>query len=340
MTHEDHILRQAVLQRDARFDDLFVYAVHSTRIFCRPSCPSRKPKPDGFTCYPSATAAHTAGYRPCKRCRPDEAPDDSNDLRMACRTLDTNPDVTAAAHAAGCSVTQLARRFQNTLGITPRQYADAARLAGFRELLHNGRDVTTALYEAGYGSPSRVYESSSRKLGMTPRAYAAKGKGMTIRYTLFETPVGRVLLAATDKGICALRLGDDAATLEATLAEEFAAAQLIHDDTALAAMRQAFEDFLVGRSADGAPLDLVGTAFQVKVWEALRKIPRGQTVSYRELAQRLNIPRSTRAVARACATNGVAILVPCHRVVPKGGGLGGYRWGIDRKAMLLKLEEE
>jgi AraC family transcriptional regulator of adaptative response/methylated-DNA-[protein]-cysteine methyltransferase len=337
---------QVVLARDRRFDGAFVYAVRSTRIFCRPSCPSRRPRREQVEFFDRPEAAELAGFRACRRCRPGAvtAPDPRLALvRTVCRIIDARPDQPAslAALAARVGVTphRLLRAFRRVLGISPRQYRDARRLDRFKTALRARRGVSPALYEAGYGSTSRVYERAHAHLGMTPGAYRRGAPGARISYTVIPCPLGRLLVAATPRGICRVGIGADVGALEAGLRAEFPGAALRRDRGALAASVGAILEYLEGR-AEGLdlPLDVRATAFQRRVWEALRRIPYGATRSYGEVAAAIGKPEATRAVARACATNPAALVIPCHRVVRADGGVGGYRWGIERKTALLERE--
>src|SRR6266478_4342006 len=301
-----------VLERDRRYDGAFVYAVQSTGIYCRPSCPSRRPRRAQVAFFPVPEAAELAGFRACRRCRPGEA--------------------AATSH-------RLLRTFQRVLGISPRQYRDARRVDRFKaELRARGR-VSPALYEAGYGSTSRVYEKAHAQLGMTPATYSRGAPGTRIAFTVVPCALGRLLVATTARGICRVSLGSDAQQLEAGLAAEFPAAELHRDRAALAAALAVLLGYLDGRAEPlDLPLDVRATAFQRRVWEALRRIPYGATRSYTEIARAIGKPSAARAVARACAANPAALVIPCHRVVRADRGLGGYRWGVARKAALLEQE--
>ncbi|HXZ28050.1 MAG TPA: bifunctional DNA-binding transcriptional regulator/O6-methylguanine-DNA methyltransferase Ada [Terriglobales bacterium] len=346
MKHRTADLWGAVARRDPRFDRVFVYGVASTHVYCRPSCPSRRPHREHVTFFPAPGAAEQAGYRPCRRCRPEQPADGHPHARLVeriCRLIDSSLDeplrLEALSRAAGVSPFHLQRTFTRVLGISPRQYAEARRLLRLKTGLRQGQDVTTALYDAGYGSSSRLYERSHHHLGMTPATYRRGGAGARIRYTVVSSPLGRMLLAATSTGVCAVKFGDSGRKLARDLAREFSAAELSLDRRGLARWAgQLAASMHEGGRAFDIPLDLRATAFQWKVWEALRAIPRGATRSYRQVAQAIGRPRAVRAVARACATNPVAVLIPCHRVVRTDGALGGYRWGMERKKTLLKTE--
>lgn len=337
-----------VLARDRRFDGTFVYAVASTGIYCKPSCPSRRPRPDNVEFYAVPEAAERAGFRACRRCKPSDvhARDPRVELvRRACRHLDQSPasadTLPALAKRLQTTAPRLIRAFRAILGVSPRQYRDAKRLAHFKTALKRRSTVSPALYEAGFSSPSRVYERADRDLGMTPAAYQRGGAGLEVRFTVVPSPLGRLLVAGTERGICQVKLGDAAGPLEAELREEYANADLSRDDGTLAQWTTAIVRHLEGQEPHlDLPTDVRATAFQRRVWDELKKIPRGETRSYSQLARAVGNPKATRAVARACATNPVAIVVPCHRVIREDGALGGYRWGIERKERLLKAERE
>jgi AraC family transcriptional regulator, regulatory protein of adaptative response / methylated-DNA-[protein]-cysteine methyltransferase len=335
-----------VLARDRRYDGTFVYAVRSTGIYCRPSCASRRPRREQVAFFPLPEVAERAGFRPCRRCRPGAAREADPRVplvREVCRLIDARPDVPAPlatlAARVGAAPHRLLRAFRGVLGISPRQYRDARRLDRLKTGLRERGRVSPALYEAGYGSPSRVYEHTDAQLGMTPATYSRGAPGTRIVYTVVSCPLGRLLVAATDRGICRISLGDGAEALAAGLRQEFPAADLRRDHGGLASWVSAILHYLDGSAAPlDLPLDIRATAFQRRVWEALRTIPYGSTRSYAAIARAIGRPRATRAVARACATNPAALIIPCHRVVRTDGGLGGYRWGIERKRALLARE--
>jgi AraC family transcriptional regulator of adaptative response/methylated-DNA-[protein]-cysteine methyltransferase len=346
--HTDEQHWQAVLNRDARFDGVFVYAVSSTGIYCRPSCPSRRPRREGVRFFADARDAEQARFRACKRCRPGKADPERLDeslTRRACAAIDaaegTPLTLTALGATLGVSPGHLQRTFTRTLGITPRQYAAARRAGEVKERLRTGDSIAGALYDAGYGSSSRLYEGASATLGMTPAAYRRGGKGMRISYTIAASQLGRLLVAATPRGVCAVSLGDADTDLEAGLRREYPAAAIGRDDEGLGVWLAAILDHLDGRlPVLNLPLDLQGTAFQWRVRALLQAIPYGETRSYGELARELGNPGAARAVARVCATNPVALAIPCHRVVRGDGDEGGYRWGVQRKHALLAREQE
>jgi AraC family transcriptional regulator of adaptative response/methylated-DNA-[protein]-cysteine methyltransferase len=329
---------QAVLARDRRCDGAFVYAVRSTGIYCRPSCASRRPRRTQVTFFPIPEAAEREGFRACLRCHPADA--NGSDprvalVREACRRLDAGEKPKTDPH-------RLARAFKRVLGITPRQYAAARRVARFKDELKRRKQVSPALYEAGYSSTSRVYERTHDQLGMTPATYARGGTGIGIAYTTAPTSLGRLLVAATERGVCRVALGDNAAALEADLLAEFPGARVVQDKSGkLEGWVGAILAYLDGHEPHlDLPLDIRATAFQRRVWQELQKIPFGTTRSYAEVAQRIGQPAASRAVARACATNPVALVIPCHRVVREDGELGGYRWGMERKRTLLDQESK
>ena len=328
---------RAVLARDRRYDGAFVYAVRSTGIYCRPSCASRRPRRTQVTFYPIPEAAEHEGFRACRRCHPAAATrgDPAVALvRETCRTLDGGQPVK--------SDPRLARAFKRVLGITPKQYADARRVTRFKQELKRRKQVSPALYEAGYGSTSRVYERSDEQLGMTPATYARGGVGVDIVFVSVPTSLGRLLVAATERGVCRVMLGDNAAALEADLRAEFDAAGVRQEKGGkLDGFVKAILSYLEGREPHlDLPLDIRATAFQRRVWQELQRIPFGETRTYTQVAKAIGQPKATRAVARACATNPAALVIPCHRVVREDGALGGYRWGAERKEALLDMERD
>lgn len=344
---------QAVQSRDRSADGAFVYAVRSTGIYCRPSCPSRKPQRKQVVFFALAEAAEQKGFRPCRRCRPRAVP--ASDPRIAavarvCREIDdrvlADPDarltLAQLSHSTGMSSHQLERAFRATIGITPRQYADAQRMRRLKSRLKKGDNVTTALYEAGYGSSSRLYERAPAHLGMTPAAYRRGGEGMHIDYAIVDSPLGRLLVGATERGISALYLGESDDKLSAAIKKEYPRAELRRDDKGPGSLGEWVEevlDHLRGHKPHlDMPTDVQATAFQRRVWEELRRIPYGATRTYTQVARAIGKPKAIRAVARACATNPVSVVVPCHRVVREDGNLAGYRWGISRKQALLEHE--
>jgi AraC family transcriptional regulator, regulatory protein of adaptative response / methylated-DNA-[protein]-cysteine methyltransferase len=333
---------QQVMARDARQDGRFVFAVRTTGIYCRPSCPSRRPRRDSVEFFASPNDAERAGYRACLRCKPTQISAQAQYVTRARQLLDNAEGVVTLAQLGqrvGLSPFHLQRLFKRATGLSPREYQSARRMQHVRTGLRKGEDVTTALYDAGFGSPSRLYEKAPQQLGMTPGEYRRGGAGANISFAITPTPLGRMLVAATERGLCAVRFGDNATDLERDLRREFHAAELHRDD---AAMRRYAEPLLAAVRGENntidLPLDVRATAFQMKVWEKLRQIPRGETRSYSEVAREIGEPGAVRAVARACASNPVALAVPCHRVVRRDGDLAGYRWGIERKKKLLERE--
>lgn len=337
----------AVAARDRAMDGVFYYAVKSTGVYCRPSCPSKRPRPDKVVFFHAPVEAESAGFRPCKRCKPELAvPRDpaGEIVKKLCRYVDAHPDepvtLQALSRALGVSTFHLQRTFKARTGITPREYAEASRLNRLKAALRGGQSVTRSLYDAGYGSSSRLYERASSQLGMTPARYGKQGAGMTMCYTLADTKIGKMLLATTSQGVCAIQFGDSEPELERSLRREYARAEIVRADRKLKAEVSAVRALIGGISAPPLPLDIQATAFQRRVWQALQSIPRGTTKSYSKIASELGSPKAARAVARACASNRVAVVIPCHRVVREDGAMGGYRWGVERKKKLLALEDE
>jgi AraC family transcriptional regulator of adaptative response/methylated-DNA-[protein]-cysteine methyltransferase len=339
---------QAVLTKDARFDGRFVFAVSSTGIYCRPSCGSRRPHRENVSFFQLPEAAEQAGFRACLRCHPRNARVIDPQIQMArevCRIIEQNEGepITLAtlSEQVGVSSFHLQRTFKSIMGITPQRYAEAYRVNRFKQGVRKGEAITTAIYDAGFGSSSRLYERASSQLGMTPATYGKGGRGAVINYAIVKTPLGRLLVAATNKGVCSVMLGDSDAALEANLLNEFPAAEIRHDEEPLRSSLNAIVEHLKSRSPHiDLPLDIRATAFQRQVWEQLQAIPYGQTHSYSEVAKAIGQEKAVRAVARACATNPVALVIPCHRVIREDKSLGGYRWGLERKKKLLETEHE
>jgi AraC family transcriptional regulator of adaptative response/methylated-DNA-[protein]-cysteine methyltransferase len=342
---------QQVLGRDRSADGQFVYAVKSTKVFCKPSCASRRPSRKNVSFFPTPALAEAAGYRACKRCEPErtEAKADPQAGAIAAVTeylkdhADERTRLADVAKATGVGRLTILRGFKRVLGVSPGEYAKEARLAKFRDRVREPKKkITDAIYEAGFGSSSRLYEKSAATLGMTPRVMREGGAGLLIRYCTAASPLGRMLVATTDMGICSIAFGRDDKELIAGLREQFSKAQLVvaKGNTGWLADAVAFVSSQLGEHPLAAtfPLDVRATAFQKRVWNALRDIPRGQTRSYSEVALQLGAPTASRAVAGACGANPVAVVVPCHRVVGKGGALTGYRWGVERKRRLLEAE--
>lgn len=336
---------EAVLNRDRRCDGRFVYAVSSTNVYCRPSCHSRRPTRNYVTFFDSAQRAEAAGYRACLRCRPQSSAGSEavQPVERARRYLDEHADEPITlrwlAVQVGLSPFHLQRAFTREVGLSPKAYQGAKRMERFAASLKRGETVTSATYEAGFGSSSRLYERVNADLGMTPSAFQSGGTGVTLRFTIAPTVVGHMLVAITERGIAAVRLGDTAAALVASLRHDYPKAILRRDRTGLKKHVRAILQCFTGKiDATSLPLDVKATAFQRKVWQALQQIPRGQTRSYQEIARSIGQPTAARAVARACATNRIAVAIPCHRVVREDGNLAGYRWGPQRKKQLLDLE--
>ena len=336
----------AVALHDSRMDGAFVYAVRSTGIYCRPSCPSRRPNSKQILLFIQPEAAEQAGFRACRRCHPRQArrSRQAELIRRVCGEIEGHPDGTISlrtlAELTGLSTSHLQRTFRQAMGITPRQYGDALRVARLKSELRKGKDVTTALHEVCYGSASRLYEKSDAHLGMTPATYRRGGRGMNISYTIAPCSLGRVLVAATERGISAVYLGDRDSDLTAALRKEYPHAEIRSGSNEHANWVREIVRHLAGSNPQlDLPTDVIATAFQRRVWESLRSIHLGATRTYSEVARSIGQPRAIRAVARACATNPTSIVVPCHRVVRTDGTLGGYRWGLGRKKLLLEQEK-
>src|SRR5215216_5501513 len=339
-------LWQAVMSKDARYDGQFVFAVSSTGIYCRPSCPSRRAHRERVKFFDLPETAEQAGFRACLRCQPQRARvvDPQIELvQRVCRFLNTSDSETLklaelASHT-GVSVFHLQRTFKRVMGISPRQYLAARRFGNFKTLVRKGDSVTIALYESGFNSSSRLYEHAAEELGMTPATYSRGGRGVNINYTIVDSAMGRLLVAITERGVCAVRMADSDEELEKDLRKEFPEAQIERDDSVLREPVQKILNHLEKNDPRlDLPLDIRATAFQRQVWEKLRAIPYGETVSYSEVAKALGKPGAVRAVGRACATNPIALVIPCHRVVREDQSLGGYRWGLERKKKLLAHE--
>lgn len=335
----------AVEQRDRRCDGRFVFAVRTTGIYCRPSCPSRRPHRHNVAFFDDTAAAEAAGFRACMRCRPasDEGSASERSVQEALAFLEAHLDEAVTlerlSEAVGMSAWHLQRIFKARLGLSPRAWQEARRLDRLRDGLEAGASVTQAAYDAGFNSSRGLYESVAEGLGMTPGDYRRGGRGLAIRYTLTDTAFGRALVAATDRGVCAVSLGGDDARLEAGLEQQFPRATRQRDDAALGPWVESILRQIEGiQPGLAVPLDLQGTAFQMRVWNALREIPRGQTRSYAQVAKAIGEPRAIRAVASAIARNPVALVVPCHRVIHGDGSLSGYRWGVEVKRRVLARE--
>lgn len=339
---------EMVERRDVGADSLFVYAVKTTGVFCRPSCPSRRPLRESVEFFATSELARAAGYRACKRCQPGEEHPQQKLVGLACEYIERNLETTITLEALG-KVMELSpfhaqRLFRRTLGVTPKQYQQARRMERFRgELANraNGRaSVTDAIYESGFSSGSRVYENSAAEMGMTPTEFRKNAQGVKISYGIADSPLGKVLVAVTGAGVCAVSFGDLESELEDDLHARFGRAEIVRDDAGLGeTLRQVVAQLSEHPLAAELPLDVRATAFQRRVWTALQAIPRGETRSYAQVAAAIGQPTAVRAVARACASNPVAVVIPCHRVVGSDGKLTGYRWGVERKRRLLELEQ-
>lgn len=333
----------AVVARDP--EAKFYYSVRTTGVYCRPSCASRRARPENVRFYRTREDAEKAGFRPCKRCKPDQASPDgqhAEKIAAACRQIEnsgTAPSLDMLARRAGLSTYHFHRVFKAATGLTPKAYAAAHRAHLLRKSLHARNTVTDAIYDAGYNSSSRFYETANQVLGMTPSSYRAGGDRTDIRFAVGECSLGSILVAQSGRGICAILLGDDPNLLARELQDQFPKANLIGGDADFERLVAKIVGF-VEEPALGLdlPLDVRGTAFQQRVWQALRQIPAGSTASYTEVAKQIGSPNSVRAVAQACGANRLAVAIPCHRVIRHDGGLSGYRWGVERKRALLRKE--
>ncbi|MDF2900047.1 MAG: DNA-O6-methylguanine--protein-cysteine S-methyltransferase / Transcriptional regulator Ada [Phenylobacterium sp.] len=335
----------AVIAKDHAADGGFFYSVRTTGVYCRPSCAARPARRENVAFHASTEQAEAAGFRPCKRCKPDQPPMAERQAAMvahACRTIETAeeaPDLETLAAQAGVSPFHFHRVFKSVAGVTPKAYADAHRAGRVREALSTSGTVTEAIYDAGFNSNGRFYAKSSQVLGMTPTRFRAGGEAAVIRFAIGECSLGAILVAATDKGVCAILLGDDPEALVRDLQDRFSRAELVGGDAGFEALVAKVVGFVEqpGLGLD-LPMDVRGTAFQQRVWQALRDIPAGQTAGYAQIAEKIGSPKAVRAVAQACAANAIAVAIPCHRVVRTDGALSGYRWGVERKRALLERE--
>ena len=335
----------AVVARDPKADGKFFYSVKTTGVYCRPSCGSRRARRENVAFHPTTAAAERAGFRPCKRCKPDQAPlaaQHAATVARICRRIegaDRVPSLAALASEANMSRYHFHRVFKAITGLTPRAYAAAHRAERVRRELGRSRTVTEAIFDAGFNSGGRFYATSDEVLGMTPTDYRAGGARAEIRFAVGECSLGSILVARSEKGVCAILLGDDPDQLARDLQDRFPRANLIGADAEFEKLVAKIVGFVEAPTVGlDLPLDVRGTAFQQRVWQALRKIPVGSTASYSDIAQRIGAPRSVRAVAQACAANAIALAIPCHRVVRHDGALSGYRWGVERKRALLERE--
>lgn len=336
----------AVIARDAKVDGQFYYSVKTTGVYCRPSCASRTARPENVRFHATREEAEQAGFRPCRRCKPDQPSIDEQHTEIItkiCRFIERSekiPSLKQLAAEAGLSLYYFHRVFKSVTGLTPGAYAAAHRARRIRNELGRGTTVTNAIYNAGFNSSSRFYEKSNRLLGMTPTSYRTGGKDTAIRFATGECSLGPVLVASSDQGVCAILLGDDPGVLVHDLQDRFPESDLVGGDSNFERLVSDVIAFIETPSVGlDLPLDIRGTVFQQRVWQALRQIPAGSTASYAEIARKIGAPKSARAVARACAANSLAVAIPCHRVVRSDGSLSGYRWGAERKRALLEREK-
>ncbi len=350
-TNKD-VFWHAVETKDRRFNGTFFFGVNTTGIYCKPSCAARPPKRQNVVFFETPKTAEKQGFRACQRCKPDSATERDPQVEMVlkvCQLIEdgigggaggeANISLEFLSEETGMSPHHLQRTFKSILGITPKQYATALKIKSFKEQVQLGEDVTGAMYEAGFGSSRALYEKAAEKLGMTPAAYKSKGKGMKINYTVTDSDLGKMLVAKTERGICSVTFGDKETELVENLKNEFSAAEISEDKSGLNTAVKSILNLLDGKEKRFAlPLDIQATAFQLQVWETLRKIPYGETRSYKQVAESIGKPSAVRAVARACATNPTALITPCHRVVRENGDLSGYRWGVERKREILAKE--
>ena len=341
---ETELFWNAVKANDARFDGTFYLGVKTTGIYCRPSCRARTPKRENVGFFPSVSTAERAGLRACLRCKPKDIKGvDAQVAKMlkVCQMLESDDlySLEDLSSEVGLSPFHFQRSFKEIIGVSPKKYAEAKRMEKFREELRTGSDVTTAMYDAGFGSSSRLYEKASENLGMTPTKYKKGGQGMKINFTITDCELGRILVARTMKGLCNVAFSDEDDALEANLRKEFPNAEVVKDANVLKDFVDEILKHLAGEKKRlDLPLDIQATAFQMKVWELLRKVPYGETVTYTQIAEQIGDKKKVRAVAQACASNRVAVVIPCHRVVGKDGKLSGYRWGVERKEKILRTE--
>ena len=341
---ETEVFWKAVKMNDARFDGAFYLGVKTTGIYCRPSCRARTPKRENVAFFPTIQLAEEFGLRACLRCKPKDIagvdPQVAIMLKI-CEMLDSDDlfSLEMLADEVGLSRSHLQRSFKEIIGVSPKKYSELRRMEKFKNELRSGSDVTTAMYDAGFGSSSRLYERASENLGMTPTKYKKGGKGVQINYTITDCELGRILVARTINGLCNVAFADGDALLEESLKKEYPNAEITKDAAVLKGFVDEILKHLEGkRKRLDLPLDIQATSFQMRVWELLRKIPYGETVTYTQIAEQLGDKKKVRAVAQACASNRVAVVIPCHRVVGKDGKLSGYRWGVERKGKLLKAE--
>ena len=337
---------KAVLSRNESFDGVFVFAVRSTGIYCRPSCPARRPRKEHVAFFPGSIEAEQSGFRPCHRCQPREAglSPKAKLIDQVCKYVEANlqQSLTLAilSRQVGLSPYHFQRTFKRVLGISPRQYVEARRLAKMKRFLRSGETVNNSLYNAGFSSRSRVYENVPGGFGVNPGEFRRGGEGLQIRYGIIDSPLGRLLVAATERGVCGVCIGDSDSFVERSLSEDYPSAILYRSDQGMKEWTGAFAKYFDGQHMTlDLPLDVKATAFQSRVWKIIQSIPFGKTTTYSHIAKELGEPEASRAVAKACATNPVALIIPCHRVIGKDGSLRGYRWGKKRKQTLLKFEQ-
>ena len=344
----ESMMAQAVKNRDSSYDEKFVYGVVTTGVFCQPSCPSRHAKAENMRFFASNELALLAGFRACKRCLPDEDMSEIQPLIKAARYIEQHLDMSLSleqlAHQVGLSSSWLQRRFKLAFGVSPKAYQDALRMGQFKQSLQAGDAITDAIFASGFSSISRVYGEASRNLGMSPKNYRAGGKGEVIYYAFANGALGLVAMAATQKGVCFAQFGDDEKSLITQLHSEFPHAQLVPSDAQDSLALDSWVEALNQHISQGAPrpdlpLDMRGTAFQMRVWQFLLSIKEGDVLSYAEVAKGINKPKAFRAVATACGKNSIGVLIPCHRVLRGDGSMGGYRWGLERKRTLLNAEK-
>lgn len=347
--HADMVLSDprwaSVVARDPKADGQFYYSVATTGVYCRPSCGSRTPRPENVGFFLTTTEAERAGYRPCKRCKPDQPSRDEQHTELVARlcrrieSAETSPSLASLAQFAKMSAYHLHRIFKAVTGVTPKAYAAAHRASRVRNELIRRDSITDAIYESGYNSNGRFYEESNRLLGMTPTAFRAGGAKTVISFAIGQCTLGGILVAASERGVCAILIGEDPEALARDLQDRFPNADLVGGDAEFEQLVAKVVGFVeMPKRGLDLPLDIRGTAFQQRVWQALREIPAGSTASYTEIARRVGSPKAVRAVAGACAANALAVAIPCHRVIRNDGSLSGYRWGVERKRALLELE--
>ncbi len=342
-------MREAIAARDKSRDGHFVYGVITTGVLCQPSCSSRPARPENLRFFPNIESAMMAGFRPCKRCRPAEGVPRAARLVEVARYIEEHAEerltLASLADIARLSSSRLQRIFKEAFGVSPKAYQDAVRMRRFKQSLREGDGVTEAIFASGFGSISRVYGEANRNIGMTPKAYRAGGAGEVITYACRNTALGLMAMAATDRGVCFVQFGDDEPSLVRTLKDEFPNAEMsalpAQDAPELDVWMEALDQHISkGAARPDLPLDMRGTAFQMKVWQFLLSIREGEVLSYSQLAEQIDKPKAVRAVASACAKNRIGVMIPCHRVLRGDGSLGGYRWGLERKRALLDAEKE